>query len=138
MKTVNYKGFNSCHSSCKYDIGEINDKYALVFYTDTLIGTSVTNMIEEVTNQVLRSKLSRISPEQIRVFEHYSSEADLIGNWMEVTFEGFTGGKQKENLLKRLKNKVFSIRNDESYYVYNPSWSPVPEADIKILKPLIK
>lgn len=138
MKTVHYKGFNNCDSSCKYIISKINDKYALVFYTDKLEGTSVTNMIEEVTNQVLGSELPQVSPKQIRVFEHYSSELKPIWDWMEVTFEGFTGGKQKEKLLKRLKNKVFSIRNDESYYVYNPSWLSVSEADIEILKPLIK
>lgn len=138
MKTVHYKGFSNCDSSCKYVISKINDKYALVFYTDRLEGTSVTNMIEEVTNQVLGSELPQVSPEQIRVFEHYSSELEPIWDWMEVTFEGFSGGKKKKSIFKKLKNRFFSIQEDEGYYVYKPHWKPVSESEIKILSKLIK
>lgn len=71
MKKLNYKGFHNCESSCHYVIGEIDDKQALIFYTDKIRGTSVTNLIEDVTTQVLASDLPEVSPKDIRVFEHY-------------------------------------------------------------------
>ncbi len=137
MKTLHYKGFHNCDSSCQYAIGEIDNKKVLVFYTDKIRGTSVTNLIEDITSQVLAFDLPKISPEEVRVFEHYSPQLDPIWEWMEVTFEGFSGGRQKKGLIKRIKNKVFSIHTDEGYYVYNPHWKPVSKIDIEKLSKLI-
>ena len=137
MKKLHYEGFQNCKSSCYYVVGKIDGKQAIVFYTDKLQGTSVTNLIEDVTTQVLASDLPEISPEEVRVFEHYSPQLDPIWEWMEVTFEDFSGGRQKESLIKRIKNKLFSIHTDESYYVYKPYWKPVSKTDIDKLSKLI-
>ncbi len=137
MKKLHYNGFNNCESSCHYVISEIDDKQALVFYTDRILGTSVTNLIEEVTAQVLASDLPGVSPEEVRVFEHYNPQLAPIWEWMEVTFESFSGGRQKEGLIKKIKNKIFSIQADERYYVYNPNWKSVSSADIEKLSKLI-
>lgn len=137
MKKLHYEGFQNCKSSCYYVVGKIDGKQAIVFYTDKIQGTSVTNLIEDVTTQVLASDLPEISPEEVRVFEHYSPQLDPIWEWMEVTFEDFLGGRQKESLIKRIKNKLFSIHTDESYYVYKPHWKPVSKTDIDKLSKLI-
>lgn len=137
MKKLHYEGFQNCKSSCYYVVGKIDGKQAIVFYTDKIQGTSVTNLIEDVTTQVLASDLPEISPEEVRVFEHYSPQLDPIWEWMEVTFEDFLGGRQKESLIKRIKNKLFSIHTDENYYVYKPHWKPVSKTDIDKISKLI-
>lgn len=138
MKTIHYKGFHDCKSCCQYAIGEIDGKKALVFHTDKIQGTSVTNLIEDVTNQILSSDLPGISPEHIRVFEHYSPQLEPIWEWMEVQFESFSGGKSKQSLLEKLKSKILSTHKDENYYVHNPQWKPISKKDKQTLSKLLE
>ena len=137
MKKLSYEGFHNCKSSCYYAISEIDDKKVLIFYTDIIRGTSVTNLIEDITAQVLASDLPGVSPEDVRVFEHYNPQLTPIWEWMEVTFERFSGGKKKLGFIKKIKNKLLSIHEDERYYVFNPHWKPVSSTDIKKLSKII-
>lgn len=83
---LNFNGFSNAPSSCEYGIGEIGDKVAIVFYQRELVGTSITNMIEHLTIHVLAKVLPEVSPEKIRVFEHYNPELKPIIEWQEVRF----------------------------------------------------
>lgn len=133
MPVLNFNGFSNTPSSCEYGIGEIGNKTAIVFYQKEPIGTSITNMIEHLTIHVLAEELPGVSPENIRIFEHYNPDLNPIYEWAEVQFSDSGKINEKKSILKKLVELVFPSGTPPKYYVNSPEWLGVSEQNIALL-----
>lgn len=133
MRTLNFNGFTNIPSSCEYEIGKIGDKIAILFYQNELIGTSITNMIEHLTTHVLAEDLPGITPEKVRVFEHYNPKLKPIYEWAEIKFSDSGRIDEGKGILKRVVEFAFLTRNTPKYYVSSPWWEGVSEQNRKLL-----
>ncbi|MFB2638263.1 hypothetical protein ACE02P_09570 [Shewanella bicestrii] len=133
MRTLNFYGFSNTPSSCEYEIGEIEDKVAILFYQKELAGTSITNMIEHLTIHVLAEDLPGTPPENIRVFEHYNPELNPIYEWAEVRFSDSGKIDEGKSILKKIVELVFPSGAPPRYYVDSPEWLKVSEQNIALL-----
>ena len=133
MRTLEFNGFSNIPSSCEYEIGEIGDKVAILFYQRELRGTSITNMIEHLTIHVLAEDLPGTSPEDVRVFEHYNSDLNPVYEWAEVRFSDSGKIDEGKSILKKLVGIIFPSGKPPRYYVDSPEWIKVSEQNIALL-----
>lgn len=133
MKTLNFKGLGNTPSSCEYAIGEIGDKAAIIFYQKELSGTSITNMIEHITIHVLVNELPSVSPDKVRVFEHYNPELKPIIEWQEVKFSDSGVIDEGKSITQKLVGLIIPSKVPPKYYVDSPEWSPVSKREIGLL-----
>ncbi|MGP3508677.1 hypothetical protein [Paracidovorax citrulli] len=134
MKKLEYRGFSNTPSECKYGIGVINGKTAIVFHQTVQGGTSITNMIEHLTMHVLATDLPRVDPNQVRVFEHYDQHLRPVSEWQEVTFQEMGEIQEEKNIAEKLIEFVSRSSPSKRYYVDGPSWGSVNPNDLATVK----
>lgn len=90
-------------------------------------------MIESLTMYVLANDLPNLSPDQIRVFEHYNANLKPIIEWQEVKFRKHGKIEKTESIISLIINAIFSSKETPKYYVDDPVWISVTDEQISIL-----
>lgn len=128
MKTINYSGFSNVPSSCQYGVGKVGGKDAVVFYQSKNPGTSITNMIEELSTSVLTTEFPGVHPANVRIFEHYDPADNPMIEWQEVRFED-SGIVDNKSPLKKLVALLIPDKTTPKSYVGKPVWLKVSPED---------
>jgi hypothetical protein len=131
MYMHHFKGFHGTPSRCEVCYGKINGQPAIVFRQHKLVGTSITNFIEELSNDALNKHMQGIDPKAVRIFEHYVPALNPIGEWREVRFQSAHLVDDRVWSEKILDALFFFARTPMPLRssVSDPSWSPVSSAD---------
>jgi hypothetical protein len=121
MELINYRA-NGQNGQCKFFYKEdIDGKMICIFVQTPQSIPSITNVIEILVTQVIRSGLfPNFRPHQIRIFEHYPVEnghAPII-DWQEVKLSITPG----HNWFWRLIHG-----KAESWIICDAEWFPVGE-----------
>lgn len=90
-------------------------------------------MIEHLTIHVLAKDLPGMSPEKIRVFEHYNPELNPIIEWQEVRFSGSGIIDEGKGIVKKLIELLLPSGASPKYYVDSPVWGRVSEQEMHLL-----
>jgi hypothetical protein len=141
MKKLKYQGFDR-QAECAYAIGEMNGTTLLVFKMLNLSRTSITNVIEDITSEILRTDLRGVDPAKVRFFEYYPPSMEPLRVWQEVTFGDSHLMRPKTGILQSIWQsirKFFGKQQQDCYWVVSaPNWLAVDAELQKHLAPLVR
>lgn len=88
MHKHQYKGYGGCDSVCGVDVIHTDTGETLVVLTELPEnpGTSVTNMVEEIANQLVADQLASLRTRGLRWVERYPAQRGRAETLDEVTF----------------------------------------------------
>ena len=125
MPYIHYQGFTRpCR--CEYVYGSLNDGQPVVIFKDgPETHTSITNVVEDLSNILLAGDLKGLDPSAVRFFEYYDPARKPLAVWQEVIFEDRFMVRREGSALKVILEFFGLVEAPKIWGVDTPSWGPV-------------
>lgn len=125
MKTMEYTGFTRKACFCRYQVAQLDGQQVVIFEQSARIQTSITNMMQELVNQVLASDLRGEEPCAVRFFEYFPPHPERKVGWQEVTFRDAIPIYKKTGWRGKIRTLLGTTQTPEMWSVNGPGWNPV-------------
>ena len=124
MKRLRFEDHHGQPGSCRYVIGQLGDKAAVVVVVVQPLQSegSLSSRIELMAGKVPCSDLTGRSPDEVRFFEQCPAELKRIAAWREVIFQGAAPLHERAGLLAKLRRLFAPGHGLESWVVDRPVW----------------